>query len=111
VTVEGDRITKIGRHTIKPEEAYGEFFGLAKFSSRGAQILRANYVRVSAIYKERPFHTSTSVERAYFCDMIQELIEQGHIVHNVDIRGGWIEVDSIEKLERAKVQLRTQSKN
>lgn len=102
VVVEGDRITKMGRNIISPEEAHGEFFGLAKFSRRGVEILRSNYARVTTKYSRGPFHTSPSIERALLSDMIQELIDQGYIIHNVDIQGGWVEIDSIEKLERAR---------
>jgi len=102
VVVEENRITKIGRNIINPGEAHGEFFGLAKFSRRGAEILRYNYVRVTTRYSEGPFHTAPSVERAYFVDLIQELIDQGYTIHNVDIQGGWTEIDTIEDLERAR---------
>ena len=102
VSVEGNRITKMGKNTINPGEAYGHFFGLAKFSRRGAEILKYNYVRATTKYSSGPFHMSPSMERAYFSDMIQELIDQGYIIHNVDIQGGWVEIDSIEKLERAR---------
>ncbi len=102
VTVEGNRITKIGKNIINPGEAHGEFFGLAKFSQRGVEILKSNYIRVTTRYSEGPFHTSPSVERALFSDMIQELIDQGYIIHNVDIQGGWIEIDTVEELERAR---------
>lgn len=111
VTVEGGRITKIGKNVIRPEEAHGEFFGLAKFSPKGTQILKDNYMRVITKYGRTAFHTSPSVERAYFCDMIQELIDQGYTIHNVDVQGGWIEVDTIENLGRARAQIRTQSRN
>ncbi len=111
VMVEGNRITKIGRNIINPGEAYGEFIGLAKFSQRGAEILRSNYTRVVSEYGESPFQNAPSVEKAYFIDMIQELIEQGYIVHNVDVQGGWVEVDTIEDLERAKAQVRVSSRN
>jgi len=102
VIVEGNRITRIGRNIIDPGEAYGEFIGLAKFSHRGAEILRSNYAMVISKYGESPFHSAPSVEKAYFSDMIQELIEQGYVVHNVDIKGGWDEIDTLEDLERAE---------
>jgi len=102
VVVEGDRITKIGRNIINPGEAHGEFIGLAKFSRRGAEILRSNYKRVISEHGEGPFHYSPSVREARFLDIIQELIEQGYMVHNVDIQGGWTEIDTIEDLERAR---------
>ncbi len=102
VTVKNDRITKIGKRTKKPEEAYGEFIGLAKFTERGAEILRSNYRRVTKRYRNRPFQQAASLEKAYLTDMIQELINTGYVIGNVDIEGGWIEIDTPQDLERAQ---------
>lgn len=104
VVVEGNRITAIGKNIINPGEAYGEFIGLAKFTWRGAEILRANYIQVVSNYSGRSFHTAPSVEKAYFTDMVQELIDQGYVVNNIDIQGGWDEIDTPEDLERARRQ-------
>ncbi len=102
--VEGNRITRIGKNIANPLEAKGEFIGLAKFTKRGAEILRSNYARVLSECRGKPFHNAPSVEEAYFTDMIQEIIDKGYIVHNVDIQGGWVEIDTIEDLERARGQ-------
>ncbi len=99
--VEGDRITAIGKNIIDIKEAHGEFIGLAKFSPRGAEILKSSYEQAVIKYGKRRFHNAPSVEKACFGDMIQELINKGHVVHSVDIQGGWDEIDTIEDLERA----------
>lgn len=102
VMVENNRITKIGKDAVKPIEAYGEFIGLARFSKLGAEILRSNYQRVVTKYHGKPFHQAASVEKAYLTDMIQELTDTGCVISNVDIRGGWIEIDTQEDFERAQ---------
>lgn len=102
VMVENNRITRIGKDNVKPEEAYGEFIGLAKFAKRGAEILKSNYKRVTAQYSNRPFQQAASLEKAYLTDMIQELIDVGYVIRNVDIQGGWIEIDTPEDLARAQ---------
>lgn len=104
VTVEDAKIIKIGKSIVKPEEAYGEFIGLAKFSQKGAEILRSNYVRAMNQYHNRPFQQAASLKKAYLTDMIQELIDMGYVISNVDIKGGWVEIDTPEDLERAKSQ-------
>ena len=106
VMVENDRVIRIGKNVVKPEEAYGEFIGLAKFSKRGAQILKSNYGRVANQYRNRPFQQAASLEKAYLTDMIQELIDVGYVIHNVDIQGGWIEIDTSEDLEKARIRFR-----
>jgi len=106
VKVEGDRIVQIGRNILPPGDVYGEFIGLAKFSKKGAEILRANYEWAAETYKAGAFHRAPSLDKAYFTDMIQELIDQGYPVCHVDIRGGWAEIDTLEDLDRVSRELR-----
>lgn len=101
VMVKNDRITKIGK-MINPNEAHGEFIGVAKFSKVGAGILRENYARVKIELGNAPFHEAASLENAYLTDMLQELIDRGYVIANVDIKGGWMEIDTPEDLQRAE---------
>jgi len=105
VRVEGDRITQIGRDIIPPDKVHGEFIGLAKFSKKGAEIFRANYEWAVQHYKAKAFQGASSLDKAYFTDMIQELIDQGYPVSRVDIRGGWAEIDTLEDFDRVSREL------
>ena len=105
VRVEGELITQIGRNAIPPDESYGEFIGLAKFSRKGTEIFKTNYAWAAEKYKARAFHGAPSIDKAYFVDMIQELIVQGYPVNHVDIQGGWAEVDTVEDFSRVSQQL------
>ena len=93
----------IGKKICSANRAHGEFIGLAKFSKTGAEILRSNYQRVVAEYHGRAFQQAALVEKAYLTDMIQELVNLGYEVHSVDIEGGWLEIDTPEDLERARM--------
>ena len=104
VIVEDNKIIKIGKNILKPEETHGEFIGLAKFAKRGAEILRSTYGRITNQYHNRPFQQAASTKKAYLTDMIQELIDMSYAVSTVDIKGGWVEVDTPEDLEKAKSQ-------
>ena len=53
-------------------------------------------------YGDRPFHQAATLEKAYLTDMIQELIDRDYQIGSVDIRGGWVEIDTSEDLERAR---------
>ena len=102
VVVEKARITKMGK-TINANEAYGEFIGLAKFSNKGAEIWKKEYARVRKKQGiNSPFHEALSLEKAYLTDMLQELIDKGYKVESVDIKGGWMELDTIEDLQTAE---------
>lgn len=105
VVVNNGRIVKIGKF-INPNEAYGEFIGLAKFSKVGAHVLRNEYNRVKMQLDNGPFHTAPSLEKAYLTDMIQELIDRGYAIINVDIKGGWMEIDTLEDLQRAEGKIK-----
>jgi len=105
VSVEGERITQIGRNVIAKDEVHGEFIGLAKFSKKGAEILKTHYEWATQKYEAGAFQQSPSLDKAYFTDMIQELIDQGYPVHYVDIGGGWAEIDTREDFDRVNRNL------
>ncbi len=107
VRVEGGRITQIGRNVVPPQEAHGEFIGLAKFSRKGAESLKTIHEWALQNYLGGAFHTASSVDMASFTDLIQELIDQGYPVHHVDIRGSWAEIDTVEDYDRVSKHLHT----
>jgi len=115
VIVEGDKIVEITKNVdrISSERAYAEFIGLAKFSKLGAKILKTEYERVKQQFQNRRFHDAVSVDKAYLTDMIQELIDKGYTIHNVDINGDWWEIDTSQDLYRARKAFSSplQSKN
>jgi len=105
VSVEGERITQIGRNIVPRDEVHGEFIGLAKFSKKGAEILKAHYEWVTHKYEAGAFQQSLSLDKAYFTDIIQELIDHGYPVHHIDIGGGWAEIDTLEDFDRVNQNL------
>jgi len=102
--VEKGKVTQLSKF-FNPDAAYGEFIGLAKFSQKGAELLRRNYHRARqnkwTKFNGR-FHDATNMEYAYLTDMIQELIERGYPVHSVDIQNNWVEIDTMQDFEYAK---------
>lgn len=105
VEVKKNRVTKISK-VLNPNEAYGEFIGLAKFSKKGAEILKKNYHRVKKKLGDKLFHSAPSVEKAYLTDMLQELIDKGYKISNVDIKDKWMELDTIEDFQKAERVIR-----
>lgn len=105
VKIENGKITRIGKGVVTLKKAQGEFIGLAKFSKRGAEILKKEYQRLIKKYRDRSdqrFQNAVFFEKAYLTDMIQHLIDRGYQVDSVDIRGGWAEMDTNEDLKRVK---------
>jgi phosphoenolpyruvate phosphomutase len=97
---EGATLTRIGRH-LPPEEADGEFIGIAMFSQEGARLLRTVYQQSRQRFQGRRFHEAESLEKAAFTDILQEIIDCGGKVACVDIYKGWLEIDTFEDYRRA----------
>ena len=95
----------MGRNKTPLAEAYGEFIGLAKFSKKGAEILKENYEWAIHNYQAKAFHQAPSLDKAFFTDMMEELIDRGYPVHHVDIRSGWAEIDTPEDFDRVRREL------
>lgn len=102
VRIENGRVAAIGKGVVDPEEAHGEFIGLARFSGSGAEALKAAYNAVLNERPDAPFQRASSLKTAYLNDMLQELVDSGHTVTTVDIDGGWIEIDTPQDLEEAR---------
>ena len=102
---EEHRIVKIGQH-LPLDHAHGEFIGMAMFSEIGTQALKDCYHRSQERYKSSGFHEASSVSKASFTDLIQELIDQGQRVDAVPIFKGWMEVDSFEEYQKAWARIR-----
>lgn len=102
VKVEDGRVVKIGKGLVRPDEAHGEFIGLAKFTRSGAEAMKAAYHRVAGERPAAPFQHAASLDKAYMTDMIQELVDNGSTVQSIDIEGGWMEIDTPQDLERAR---------
>ncbi len=97
---EKDILLKIGQR-IDPQQAHGEFIGLARFSRMGAKLLRERYTASLNRYSQKPFHEAQNIRKAAFTDMIQEMIGAGQQVGCVDIYKGWMEVDTFEDYQKA----------
>jgi phosphoenolpyruvate phosphomutase len=97
--VKNGKIRKIGKQ-IDQQKAHGEFIGLAYFSKKGAEILKSVYQQSREKYKNT-FHESASYKKAYFTDIIQEIIDEGYMVTNLDTYGDWMEIDTFEDYRRA----------
>ncbi|HEX9872700.1 MAG TPA: isocitrate lyase/phosphoenolpyruvate mutase family protein, partial [Candidatus Tectomicrobia bacterium] len=93
-------VAQIGQQQ-PPEEAHGEFIGMAMFSPHGTERLLQTYHRVVGSYHGGPFHEAPSLEQASLTDMLQEIIDQQQDIHAVNIYKGWMEVDTFEDYQRA----------
>jgi choline kinase len=96
------RVTIVGKKTVPPAEASGEFIGLARFSAAAVQRMRARYHERRQALWGQPYGRAPRFEKAYLTDLLNDLIDSGEVMRPAFIDGGWREIDTVEDLERAK---------
>jgi L-glutamine-phosphate cytidylyltransferase len=101
VTADRGRVTRVDRR-IPERDAYGEYIGLAKFSSTGAAALREHYDRRHGEFAGRRYREAKVFEKAYLIHLLQDMIEAGQPMAHVDTPGGYIEVDTQQDFEYAR---------
>ncbi|MEZ4459744.1 MAG: phosphocholine cytidylyltransferase family protein [bacterium] len=102
--VDGERILRVGKQ-VGPENAIGEFIGLARFSAEGARIMRETWDDVrKKTGDDEPFHNAALFRKAYLTDLFLEIIARGHTVGAALIDGGWREIDTVEDLQRVSAE-------
>ncbi len=101
VIVSNGIVTKVHRG-ILPDDAYGEFTGLAKFSKEGAQKLKEHFQRCKNLYAGKPFREASVFEKSYLILLYQEMIEHGVKFTHSDSPGEYLEVDTQQDFELAQ---------
>lgn len=97
------RVSRIGKQRlVPPEQAYGEFIGVARVSPRGVDALRAVGEQIFAPGRLGQVHQAASPDHTYFTDAMQWLVDAGHPVSAIPVDGGWQEIDTMEDYERAQ---------
>ena len=100
--VDGDRVVRVGKQ-VGPDDAVGEFIGLASYSNLGARQLRRVYRDVrERLGDDDPFQAAQRFRKAYLTDLFCEMIDRGIDIGWVPIDGGWREIDTVEDLERVR---------
>jgi L-glutamine-phosphate cytidylyltransferase len=100
-TVKGGVVTCVDRK-IPESEAYGEFTGIARFTTAGAQRLREHYRRCRQEFGTGAFRDGRTLQKAYLIQLLQHMIEAGETFESVDTPGGYIEIDTQQDFEFAR---------
>ncbi len=101
---EKGHVHRVGKRALPPEDAWGEFIGLAKLSATGTDWLRRAWTELCSDYRGRedqPFQRAAAFRNAYLTDMLQHLIDAGRPLTPVGIRGSWREIDTVQDYQRA----------
>jgi len=103
VISEGDRVLQVHRD-IPSDNASGEYIGVAKFSAKGAKVMRAHYHRVRGEFAGQAWRAGVQFEKAYLIHLFQEMLEQGVDLHRVTTDGEYMEIDTEEDFALANVR-------
>ncbi|MBZ0238418.1 MAG: phosphocholine cytidylyltransferase family protein [Deltaproteobacteria bacterium] len=98
------RVKRVGKKSLPPEDAHGEFIGLMRVAGEGVAALTRTLDAALARYAgrdEEPYQRAARFRNAYLTDLLQEMIELGVPITPVTIRGQWREIDTGQDLERA----------
>jgi len=101
VTVHNSLVTRVHR-SIAPQEAHGEYTGIAKFTPAGAARLLDHFHRARQKCSGKPFREAALFEKAYLIHLYQEMIEAGVKLAHADTPGNYLEVDTQEDFELAR---------
>jgi choline kinase len=101
VTASNGHVTRVHRG-IAPEDAHGEYTGLAKFSADGGKALRKHYHKCREQFSGKPFREAAVFEKAYLIHLLQDMIENGATMTHADTPGNYMEVDTQQDFELAK---------
>jgi choline kinase len=102
------RITSIGQKPERLEQIEGQYIGLMAFRGEGVAALRAVYRQAwrEDAAGRNPLRGQRPVRKLYMTDVLQGLVDAGYPVHQVPVRRGWVEIDSLRDLELAQAAVR-----
>ena len=96
-----NKIVKIKKNISNVNKDVGEFLGIIKFTSTGAQSFIKQYKKIIKNDK-KVFHEASSILKGYLTDMIQELIDSKINIEPIFISGKWCEIDTMQDLKKAE---------
>jgi choline kinase len=100
------RLLRIGKNLLTPQHdshQWGEFIGMLKLTRAGNWIFWDLFNELDAeLDRDAPFQQSSNWRMAYITDLLQELVDRGEAVHCTLIRGGWLEIDTLQDYETAQ---------
>jgi choline kinase len=103
VTVHNGTVTRIHRG-LDPGNAYAEYTGVAMFNTQGGACLKKEYARCQKLHSGKPFREAKIFEKAYLIHLLQEMLEQGVVMHHVDTPGQYMEIDTQQDFDLAQTQ-------
>ncbi len=102
VLIQSGKVLKIKKNIIKEKDmqTLGEFIGMMKISKEGVKEFIDIFLELNQTC-EGQFQNAPTFKKAYLTDLLQELIDRRKDVFAQIIKGKWMEVDTLQDLEKA----------
>ena len=101
IAAEGERIIAVNR-TMENEVALGEYIGLARFTPKGAKVLRMAFHQRKFKGNGGRFQEAKIFKKSYLIDLYQEMIDKGTALFLLETEGGYMEIDTNQDFMVAK---------
>ena len=96
-------VVDIGKVMASPDDVYGEFIGMMKFSPRGCEVFKRHFHRAKALFWDKPYQRAATFQQAYITDILKDMAELGVPVQTIIIEQGWQEIDTAEDYNNARI--------
>ncbi len=97
------KIQTIGKRSLPPEQAWGEFIGLLHLTSNGSAIVQRTCKDIQKnTAPNAPFIRAKTFNQAYLTDMFQHMINQGIDIYAAPLLGYWREIDTVQDKQRTE---------
>jgi choline kinase len=97
------RVIQVGKGAVAPDQAVGEFIGLAHFSPAGAAALGKTWqAALETGGLDAPFGRAKALRQAYLTDALNAMAGAGERLEPVFIDGEWREIDTQQDLAAAE---------
>jgi choline kinase len=97
------RVIQVGKGAVAPDQAVGEFIGLAHFSTAGAAALGKTWqASLEAGGLDAPFGRAKALRQAYLTDALNTMAGAGERLAPAFIDGEWREIDTQQDLAAAE---------
>lgn len=98
------RIKIIGQKAKGLPDIEAGYIGLIKFKEEGTKIFKESFLNAQKVAEAGglPWGVDKPFKKLYMTDMLQGLVNEGHEIYGVVVKGGWLEIDSFRDYELAK---------
>jgi choline kinase len=94
--IQNGRIIEIGKKPKSYDEIQGQYMGLIKISAKALPKIKEFYHKLD----RQGTYDGKNFDNMFMTSFLQMLIDQGLPLTPVKIFGGWLEIDSVEDLEK-----------